>query len=253
MGLFRKRHATPQATGQDPIARDSPARVWLDVPFAEKDQAKALGARFDGDVRRWYAPVGRAEALSRWAAPDIPDLLPGEDRGFGVGLFVDLVPSSCWFTNVRYCVTGRDWERLRRMILGRAAHRCEACGQGEDRPARRWLEAHERWAYDDRSGVQTLRRLICLCTPCHTATHFGLAQLRGRDVEAFQHLCTVTGMTDQQGNDHVDAAFALWRQRSARSWALDLSMLTTAGVTLAVPPHAANRAAIARRTLDDIR
>lgn len=38
--------------------------------------------------------------LARWAAlPDIPDLLPGEDRSFGSGLFVDLVPSSCWFTN----------------------------------------------------------------------------------------------------------------------------------------------------------
>jgi hypothetical protein len=27
---------------------------------------------------------------------------------------------------------------------------------------RRWLEAHERWSYDECSGVQALRRLICL-------------------------------------------------------------------------------------------
>jgi hypothetical protein len=26
-------------------------RVWLDVPFAEKDQAKALGARWDPQAR----------------------------------------------------------------------------------------------------------------------------------------------------------------------------------------------------------
>lgn len=31
-------------------------RVWLDVPFGEKDEAKALGARWDAGARRWYAP-----------------------------------------------------------------------------------------------------------------------------------------------------------------------------------------------------
>ena len=46
---------------------------------------------------------------------------------FGSGLFVDLVPSSCWFSNVRSCVDQRDWERLRRMITNRADQRCEVC------------------------------------------------------------------------------------------------------------------------------
>ncbi len=55
------------------------------------------------------------------------------------------------------------------MITGRSAHRCEVCGAGEDRQTRRWLEAHERWAYDDATRVQSLRRLVCLCTDCHTA------------------------------------------------------------------------------------
>jgi hypothetical protein len=34
----------------------------------------------------------------------LPDVLGGEDRSFGGGLFVDLIPDSCWFTNVRSCV-----------------------------------------------------------------------------------------------------------------------------------------------------
>ncbi|MBV9160922.1 MAG: hypothetical protein JO281_05050 [Pseudonocardiales bacterium] len=250
MGSFSHRRAEHDTSAQASTGPTPPARVWLDVPFAEKDAAKALGARFDGAARRWYAPPGKAEALSKWAAfPDIPDMLPGEDRSFGAGLFVDLVPSSCWFTNVRSCVTAKDWERLRRMILGRAGQRCEACGQVEDRPSKRWLEAHERWAYDDDRGVQTLRRLVCLCTACHTVTHFGLAQLQGRDTKAFAHLCAVTGMTDRQGNDHVDAAFDLWRQRSTRTWALELGMLTTAGITLARPPTHNDRVRIAEQTL----
>ena len=116
-------------------------KIWLDVPFAEKDEAKAGGARWDPAARRWYAPRSGLSALDRWQArPDVPSLLPGEDRDFGSGLFVDLVPSSCWFSNVRSCVDQRDWERLRRMITNRADRRCEVCRRGQDREAGRWLE-----------------------------------------------------------------------------------------------------------------
>ena len=160
-------------------------RIWLDVPYAQKDQAKALGARWDPEVKRWYAPRPNMTSLQPWTAlPDVPDLLPGEDRSFGSGLFVDLVPSSCWFTNVRSCVDQKDWDRLRRMITRRAGHRCEVCGASEDRQTSRWLEAHERWAYDEATHVQSLRRLVCLCTNCHTATHFGLAQIKGNEAAA---------------------------------------------------------------------
>jgi hypothetical protein len=49
------------------------------------------------------------------------------------------------------------------MITNRARDRCEACGHAPDPPTGRRLEAHERWIYDEPTGVQTLRRLICLC------------------------------------------------------------------------------------------
>ncbi|WP_222871112.1 DUF5710 domain-containing protein [Nonomuraea sp. PA05] len=231
----------------------TPPRIWLDVPYAEKDQAKAAGARWDPAAKRWYAPRPGITALQRWAArPDVPDLLPGEDRSFGAGLFVDLVPSSCWFTNVRSCVDQRDWERLRRMITNRAGHRCEACGRGEDRTVQRWLEAHERWHYDEATGTQTLKRLICLCTDCHTATHMGLAQVNGKADRATAHLRAVTGMTAGQAGAHVNAAFSLWRSRSTRNWTLDLSILTDAGVTLTPPPERADRAAEAQRRLTEV-
>lgn len=229
-------------------------RIWLDVPFAEKDEAKAAGARWDPAEKRWYAPRPGMDALARWAAaPEVPDLLPGEDRSLGSGLFVDLVPSTCWFTNVRSCVDARDWERLRRMVTRRAGRRCEVCGAAEDRAARRWLEVHERWVYDERTRVQALRRLVCLCTDCHTVTHFGLAQVRGLAGRAFAHLREVTGMTEAQARRHVDGAFAVWEARSRVAWTLDLSMLTAAGVRLAPPPRAVERAAVAARQLGEER
>lgn len=225
-------------------------RVWLDVPFGEKDAAKAQGARWDPDARRWYAPGPNVPGLAPWAAqPELPESLPGEDRTFGSGLFVDLVPQSCWFTNVRSCVAERDWERLHRLVVNRAGRKCEACGRREDRDAKRWLEAHERWHYDDERQVQVLKRIVCLCTDCHTATHFGLAGIKGKGEEAFAHLRTVTGMSEDEADDHISAAFDVWKQRSLRQWTLDLTMLTSVGIAITAPPGAAARVAAAEDSL----
>ena len=237
----------PAATGTGPAAA---ARVYLDVSYADKDAAKALGARWDPTARRWYDPRPPSPGLERWAARSgVPELLPGEDRTFGAGLFVDLVPRSCWFTNVRSCVTPADWERLRRPILRRAGHRCEACSDGEDRATGRWLQVHERWHYDERTGVQALRRLICLCSPCHLVTHFGYANVTGRAEQAFTHLCRVNGWDQAEALAHVHAAEALWIDRSARIWTLDLAMLTGAGITVRRPETASERPAAAARAL----
>jgi len=43
-------------------------RTYLTVPFAEKDEAKAAGARWDRREKAWYAPEdAEAEKLARWA------------------------------------------------------------------------------------------------------------------------------------------------------------------------------------------
>jgi Domain of unknown function (DUF5710) len=225
-------------------------RVWLDVPFAEKDQAKALGARWDSQARRWYATRVTMPRLERWAAlPDVPAALPGEDRSFGGGLYVDLVPASCWFTNVRSCLDQRDWERLRRMVVERASHRCEACGREREPAEGRWLEVHERWLYQEPTAVQVLRRLICLCTDCHTATHMGLAGLRGIAEGAKAHLAVVNKWTVDQVEEHVRAAFELFTKRSRTDWRLDLRILDAAEVRITRPPAVRQRVAIAGETM----
>ncbi|TDZ93484.1 DUF5710 domain-containing protein [Mycobacteroides salmoniphilum] len=220
-----------------PAVSDS-SRLWLDVPFAEKDDAKRLGARWDQKARSWYAPTGSDKDLARWMP--LPELLPGEDREFGSGLFVDLVPSSCWFTNVRSCVSPRDWERLRFMIYRRAGYRCEACGGERDSAAGVYLEAHERWIFL-AGNVQVLKRLICLCTLCHEVTHFGLARLRGRGAEALEHLVAVNDWNSHTARGHIDDAFQLWQTRSASDWTLDITMLTAVGISAAKPPTAEER------------
>jgi hypothetical protein len=229
-------------------------RLWLEVPYDEKDAAKAAGARWDPVHRCWYA-AHVTDELRRWAArPPLPELLPGEDRSFGGdSLFVDLVPDSCWFTNVRSCLDKRDWDRLRRMIYRRAGDRCEICGAGRDSAAQVWLEAHERWSYEPDTRTQHLVRLICLCTPCHRATHFGLAEIQGHGASALDQLVAVNRWSPAQARRHVDEAFNLWRQRCAIDWHLDLSMLSDAGLAPTAPPQATERRAAAMDTLSRTR
>jgi len=38
-------------------------QTYLDVPFKDKDQAKALGARWDSAAKKWYAPEGKDVAV----------------------------------------------------------------------------------------------------------------------------------------------------------------------------------------------
>ena len=54
-----------------PIAAPSPdlggTRTYLSCPYAEKDEAKGYGARFDGDKKKWYVPEGLAlDAFQKW-------------------------------------------------------------------------------------------------------------------------------------------------------------------------------------------
>jgi len=52
-------------------------RVYLAVPFAEKNQAKALGAKWDGKGKSWYAPEGvDLEPLKKWQLENQPELKP---------------------------------------------------------------------------------------------------------------------------------------------------------------------------------
>ena len=90
---------------------------------------------------------------------------------------------------------------------------------------------------------------MCLCTACHTATHYGLANLRGKADEASTHLRAVTGLPTVAIARHIDEAFATWKRRSTRNWALDLGILTNAGIRLSTPLPASARGEAARTAL----
>lgn len=53
------------------------AATYLNVPFAEKNEAKALGAKWDPTERAWYVPEGRdAAPFARWMGEGPADPRP---------------------------------------------------------------------------------------------------------------------------------------------------------------------------------
>ena len=59
----------------------SEGRTWLRVPYADKDQAKKHGARFDGDRKQWYV-IGKdvPEALEQYLPDDSGGGRPNDKR-----------------------------------------------------------------------------------------------------------------------------------------------------------------------------
>jgi hypothetical protein len=47
--------------------------ILLNVPFKEKDEAKALGAWWDPERKKWYVPRGTdSRAFQKWLVPKQP-------------------------------------------------------------------------------------------------------------------------------------------------------------------------------------
>jgi hypothetical protein len=215
-------------------------RIWLNVPFDEKDAAKDAGARWDAQHKCWYAPDGLTSELAPWSETSSTNQatggsvqLVGEDRhysAFAAALYVDLVPRSCWCTNVRSNLTASAWQRLSRHVRTRVDHTCEACGET---PPPRKLHAHERFSFDEQRNVQRLERLMALCAACHDATHIGHANVHGRSAAAIDQLMRVNEWTRPQLDAHITDAYAVWERRSVMTWTLDLSILTA----FAAPPE----------------
>jgi hypothetical protein len=65
---------------REEAGRGGGERVYLRVPYAEKDAARVLGARWDPDLRHWWIAAGvEREPFARWPAAD-PGVLGAIER-----------------------------------------------------------------------------------------------------------------------------------------------------------------------------
>ena len=133
----------------------------------------------------------------------------------------ELVPDSCWYSNLRSILSPAQWDVVRREAYARAGGRCMICGA----PAKR-LEAHEQWSYDEQNHIQKLENVVAVCKSCHEVIHIGRTQLTGGEERASEHFMKVNGCTYAEYRKALGEANSAHRRRNlVPEWKLDLSWL----------------------------
>lgn len=157
-------------------------RMWLSVLYHQKDSAKAAGARWDPQARRWYAPRPGMTALDPWLPPS-PPTVSSIPTGAELGLSDDL-------SVLLRDVTGNEplpW--VTPAPLGWLCHRCDStCRAGDPQEAliqpRRWrsplivVQPHEWRHHLQRRGdvhwhiLHHITRIITRTLPAGTAARW---------------------------------------------------------------------------------
>lgn len=133
----------------------------------------------------------------------------------------ELVPDSCWYSNLRSILSPAQWDAVRKEAYARADGRCMICGAKTNR-----LEAHERWEYSEKNAVQKLSDVVAVCRSCHEVIHIGRTQLMGREREAEEHFMKVNECTYAEYRKALGEANEAHRRRDkVPEWKLDLSYL----------------------------
>ena len=141
-------------------------------------------------------------------------------------LLVELVPTTCHYSNVRSTVTTAEWDKIRTLSYAAANHKCEICGDtGKKQGYRHDVECHEIWYYDDVNHIQKLTGLISLCPTCHQVKHIGRAIIIGKELTCHQQLIKVNKWTQEQVVEHIMESFKQHKERSKHKWLLDISIL----------------------------
>ena len=133
----------------------------------------------------------------------------------------ELVPDSCWYSNLRSILSPAQWDVVRKEAYARAGGKCAICGA----PTKR-LEAHEKWEYDEKFAVQKLKNVIAVCKSCHEVIHIGRTALTGNEERACAHFMKVNGCTYAEYRKALgEANEAHQRRNKVPEWKLDLSYL----------------------------
>lgn len=162
-------------------------------------------------------------------------------------LSVELVPKTCWWSNVRNNVSKAEWEKCKAFVRNRSKNKCEICGgQGKNWP----IECHEIWHYDDHTHVQMLIDLIALCPSCHQVKHFGRSEAVGKGEATFKHLAEVNGWDRATTAQYLADVNVTWATRSQHDWRLNVDFLGLIGVKVPEKLDREQGAIMAGRAMD---
>lgn len=139
-------------------------------------------------------------------------------------LYIELVPKTCWYENLRKILSEDEWDKIRKQSYSEAGNKCSICGT-EGR-----LNCHEIWEYDDKNNIQSLKGFQALCDNCHNIKHIGFVNVQiskgiwSKDIldNLARHFVKVNGCSMTTFKQHVEEAFNIWQERSKKNWKTDL-------------------------------
>ena len=135
-------------------------------------------------------------------------------------LEIELVPDSCWHLNLRTALPKKVWEMIKLDAKKRANYKCAICGKKTPR-----LEAHEKWSYDEKTGIQKLEDVISICHDCHQAIHIERTTLFGDIEKTEDHYMKVNNCTYVEMKKDRAIANQINERRNKIEWQTDTSWL----------------------------
>jgi hypothetical protein len=141
-------------------------------------------------------------------------------------LTFELVPQTCWYSNLRNKMTRANWDHLRTLVYATYNDRCGIC-HASRHISGVTLHCHEIWHYDDEHHVQRLAGFIALCEMCHHCKHIGLAGIRASERtldfrKVIAHFMQVNQCSYEEYEAHSRAAWDTWYERNTHQWVIDL-------------------------------
>ena len=202
--------------------------IYLNIPYKERNIARSLGAEWDKINKRWFCEEDN-ELCSLYDIYKENIEIKDEDREYGGNkLYIDMIPKTTYFKNVRSLFGENDWNLIRHHIYSRCDYRCECCNKKKNR----YLEAHERWLFDETTQTQKLIRIIALCKLCHSATHYGHSKRTKNMDKINMHIKKINNYNDEELKNHIKESYDIWKSRNNIKWNLDFSILTNSGFNL---------------------
>ncbi len=135
-------------------------------------------------------------------------------------LEIELVPDNCWYLNLRTALPKKLWDAIRLDAKKRAGYKCAICGKKTTS-----LEAHEKWSYDEKKGIQKLEDVLSLCHDCHSAIHMERTALYGDIERAEDHYIKVNNCTYAEMKQDRKKANEIHGKRNKIEWQTDTTWL----------------------------
>ena len=136
-------------------------------------------------------------------------------------LEIELVPDGCFKSNLRNILSKAQWDFIKNDAKKRSNGKCSICGKSYGR-----LDAHEKWSYDVKLGVQKLEDVITVCADCHGAIHMNRSQLFSNAEKIENHYMKINGCTYSEMRADMGKANKLQQERNqVAEWKLDVTWL----------------------------